>query len=454
MDPPSCSVLWVRSRIQHRMKDSSPVEYGNPGKDLPFQVFERSAAPGETCVTGSFSPSFSRAATESLLRQNRTASASATAMATSRVPRRRGHLEDPHGTVPDDGLGLPDHLAEPAAGVGPMSRAIHPSGYLGAGHGHAVSASSLISCATTTSSGRSISTDRAPGLLQDRHGFAALVLFHPRGARRVALGLEKGVGHAAADEQSVHLAAAGSPRRSCPRPWPRRASPRRAGRDPSPRSPGSRSPSSSGTRPPPPQEVDHPHVEAWARWAAPKASFTYTSAEGPGRRKARVVLGLFLVVAEVLQQENSPPASGSDGRLDRAGRCSRPRSSRATEQLRKPLRHRGEAHLGNTLSLGPAEMGGKDHLGPPVLRAADGGQEPPESGCRRSPLPWSSRGTLKSTRMKTRFPVRSSSSTSRMATWRASHPRAYPRGPWRADRQSGRSCGRKSRTRCRTRRAP
>ena len=152
-------------------------------------------------------------------------------------------------------------------------------------------------------------------------------------------------------------------------------------------------------------------------------------------RKHRVVLLFFRMETQVLEQDDI--ACRVARRIaDAVGR----KGDGLSEQRRQPIRDRPEAHLGVDLALRPSQVAREDDRRAVVERVADGRQR------RRmrvsSPIVPLFSGTLKSTRMKTRWPFRSRSLMESFTD------------PSRRACAAGRRSGSSSPTRCRTTTGP
>ena len=99
-----------------------------------------------------------------------------------------------------------------------------------------------------------------------------------------------------------------------------------------------------------------PSVEAWARWAVPKASLTYTSPSAARRfAKRGVVLLLLGMKAHVFQEHDVARLHRLHHGFHLGTNAVRCKGDLAAEQLGKPRGHRGEAVFLVRL-LRPAEV--------------------------------------------------------------------------------------------------
>ena len=113
-------------------------------------------------------------------------------------------LGNAHGAVPDHGARALDSGGEQLNGLGPDVKA-HPAvGYLAGVH-HLALGVGVELLANLGVNGQQELHAGLLGLLQCGLGQVQLVLLAQGGANGVALGLEEGIGHAAADDQGVNF---------------------------------------------------------------------------------------------------------------------------------------------------------------------------------------------------------------------------------------------------------
>ena len=286
-----------------------------------------------------------------------------------------------------------------------------------------------------------------------------------RVADRVALRAQEREAHRAADDHHVgELQEAVDHARSCPPPWRRRRSPR-AGAAGCSRIPVSVLTSRSSSRPAAlGSRCATPSVLACARWAAPKASLTYTSASSASARASSgSLLRLARLEAHVLEHQHarrrasasaSAVTSSPDDRRARASRVA-PVSSRrrVRDRRQRQLRHRARPRGVPDARRAPAARRARAALrssaAPRAMRVSSATDDAAVASL--------ASGTLKSTRTSTRLPRTSRSSAPHRARALAVHVRARRcssgaalTGPSAPGRRGGWS----SPTRCRTRRRP
>ena len=89
----------------------------------------------------------------------------------------------------------------------------------------------------------------------------------------------------------------------------------------------------------------------------------YIRQSGQFGGKTVVVLLLFSVEPEILQQEDAPRLQVIDQFPNFASDTVRGHPDLFTKEMGKPLCHRRQAHLRHRLALRPAQMGHDDHTG-------------------------------------------------------------------------------------------
>ena len=124
-------------------------------------------------------------------------------------------------------------------------------------------------------------------------------------------------------------------------------------------------------------------------------------------RKFGIVLLLFRVVAEILEQQHL--ARLGHHRLHLRSDAIRRHLHGPAQHLREALCHRLQAHLRIRLALGPAEVAGQHQAGALLERVLDRRQRRLDALVGRNLLAAAVSGTLKSTRMNRRLPLRSRS---------------------------------------------
>ena len=183
------------------------------------------------------------------------------------------------------------------------------------------------------------------------------LLLHQRVARGLALRAEEAEAHRAADQDRVgDVEEAIDQRRPCRTPWPRRGPPRAAARATRRSRAAWRPRAPAAARPPTGRCSATPAVEAWARWAAPKASFTNAS---PSAARLCASAGSFFVSPgsqRVFSSTSTSPGSSASA----FARASSPTTSRRlghgrVDQLAQPLRGGRQRGLG-LVALRPAQV--------------------------------------------------------------------------------------------------
>ena len=117
-----------------------------------------------------------------------------------------GHLEDAHRAVPEDGLGVGELAGEQLPGRRPDVETHAVGGDRVSGDDLMVGVGARSAVAATTSTGRTISTPRCSASARNPRTVSSWSASSSELADLVALGLEEGVAHAAADEQAVDAA--------------------------------------------------------------------------------------------------------------------------------------------------------------------------------------------------------------------------------------------------------
>ena len=115
-----------------------------------------------------------------------------------------------------------------------------------------------------------------------------------------------------------------------------------------------------------------PAVEACARCAVPNASLTKISARSQLLGERGIVLLLFLVEADVLEQNGLAGLNGGGQRLGVGADDVLGQLDLLTQQLAQALRNRRQRVLHLELALRTAQMGAQDHGGVLAQQILDG----------------------------------------------------------------------------------